>query len=61
MASNLHLDKNLVQQAMKWGKHATQRAAIRASLENYVQLMNDRRAEEPKARTHRRTNSKHQS
>jgi Arc/MetJ family transcription regulator len=37
MATNLEIDKNLIQEALKLGGHRTKRAVVEAALKEYVQ------------------------
>lgn len=46
MATNLDLDDDLVQQAVKAGKHKTKKAAVTAALEEYVRRSEQRKIED---------------
>ena len=37
MATNLEIDNNLMQEALKLGKHRTKRAVVEEALQEYVQ------------------------
>ena len=37
MATNLQIDDQLIQEALKLGKHRTKRAVVEAALQEYVQ------------------------
>ena len=37
MATNLDIDKKLIQEALKLGEHRTKRAVVEAALQEYVQ------------------------
>ncbi|MEM8892981.1 MAG: type II toxin-antitoxin system VapB family antitoxin [Bacteroidota bacterium] len=36
MATNLSIDQNLLEEALKIGKHSTKKAAVNAALEEYI-------------------------
>jgi Arc/MetJ family transcription regulator len=46
MATNLDLDDNLVQEAVKAGGHRTKKAAVTAALEQYVRRQKQLRLKE---------------